>query len=473
MSNLFKQNSNIRDYKQVLEEVQDYLSSTYPSAFDEDNDRQKAQIKLYITKFLEEKKIAVKNLATEQLVDKLYFEMKEASFLTIYLESKDVEEINVNSWKDIKVNMADGRKITLEERFNSPQHAFDVIRRLLRTSGAILDDESPMVRGHLRDNIRITAYAPPIIDAKIGVVASIRIINPQRLSKEDFVLKGTATSEMLDQLSLLIRYGVSICIGGSTGSGKTTTLSWLLETVPHNKRIFTIEVENREFNLIVEGAGGQVLTDVVHTVTRRSDDPNRVVDTEKLLEFGLTTNPDVICVGEMKSSEAYAAQEAARTGHAVITTTHTNSCEAAYPRMRTLCKQKYDLNDKTLDEMVSEAFPIIVFQKQLEDSSRKIMEITECEILPSGERKLRTLWRYDVVENKVVNGKIEIIGRFERVETISEKMQKRLIQNGMPYAILEQYFLEGGSTDDSFTHSISSSRNRELPAPKLVAGGNG
>lgn len=472
MSNLFKQNLNIRDYKLVLDDVQEYISTTYATSFDDDDDRQKEQIKLYITKFIEEKNLGVNNLSKEQLVDKLYYEMKEASFLTQYLDSKDMEEININSWDDIKVNMADGRKITLDEHFNSPQHALDVIKRLLRPSGAILDDESPMVRGHLRNNIRITAYAPPVVDAKVGVSASIRIVNPQHLCKEDFVKKGTATPEMLDQLSLLLRYGISICIGGSTGSGKTTTLSWLLESVRRYKRIFTIEVENREFDLVEKNEQGQTMTNVVHTVTRRSDNPKRVIDVEKLLEYGLTTNPDIIGIGEMKSSEAYGAQEAARTGHAVITTTHTNSCEAAYPRMRTLCKQKYDLNDKTLDEMVAEAFPIVVFQKELEDHSRKIMEITECEILPSGERKLHTLWRYNVEENKVIDGKTIIKGHFERVKPISERMKKRLIQNGMSKVILDR-FLEGEFSDDVIAHCVPGLSGREFFTPKAVAGGNG
>ena len=41
----------------------------------------------------------------------------------------------------------------------------------------------------------------------------------------------------------------------------------------------------------------------------------------------------IICVGEMRSSEAYTAQESARTGHTVLTTIHSNSCgmEAAIP----------------------------------------------------------------------------------------------------------------------------------------------
>lgn len=81
------------------------------------------------------------------------------------------------------------------------------------------------------------------------------------------------------------------------------------------------------------------------------------------MEFALTCNPDIVCVGEMKSAEAFAAQEAARTGHAVITTTHANSCKATYYRMVTLCTQKYDMGDKTLYNLVTEAFPIVLFVK--------------------------------------------------------------------------------------------------------------
>lgn len=67
----------------------------------------------------------------------------------------------------------------------------------------------------------------------------------------------------------------------------------------------------REFDLVKEDAEGNVLNNVVHTVTRFSDDPKQNYDQERLLEFALTCDPDVVCVGEMKSAEAFAAQEAA------------------------------------------------------------------------------------------------------------------------------------------------------------------
>jgi len=62
---------------------------------------------------------------------------------------------------------------------------------------------------------------------------------------------------------------------------------------------------------------------------RYSEDTKQNIDQEQLLEFALTANLDVICVSEMKSAETFVAQEAERTGHAAITTTHVNSCEVS------------------------------------------------------------------------------------------------------------------------------------------------
>ena len=49
--------------------------------------------------------------------------------------------------------------VPTKERFQTPQHAVDVIRRLLHKSGMILDNSQPGVVGHLSNKIRITVLA--------------------------------------------------------------------------------------------------------------------------------------------------------------------------------------------------------------------------------------------------------------------------------------------------------------------------
>lgn len=341
----FTPESESKDFSSVLQDVQEYISGKYSTLItDGVGADTKEQIKRYISKYVQDRRIAVRDLSGEQLVDALYTEMAEFGFLTKYIFGSGIEEININSWRDIEVLYSSGQMVKLEEHFDSPDHAINVIRRMLHVSGMVLDNASPAVLGHLSKNIRIAVLKTPLVDEDVGVCASIRIVNPQNMQKEDFVRGGTATGPMLDFLSACLRYGVSVCVAGATGSGKTTVAGWLLTTIPDNKRIFTIENGSRELDLVRE-KNGRVTNSVIHTITRESENAKQSVDQDMLLDMALRYHPDIICVGEMRSAEAYAAQEAARTGHGVLTTIHSNSSQATWRRMVTLCKRKHEMAD--------------------------------------------------------------------------------------------------------------------------------
>ncbi len=434
--NLFFSPQAEKDFQTVLKDVQEYISSKYSMLIlDDNNDEVKEQIKRYISKYVMDYRIQVRGMNESELIDALYTEMAEFSFLTKYIFGAGVEEININSWRDIEVQHANGTCEKLTEHFESPEHAVNVVRRMLHVSGMVLDNASPAVLGHLSKNIRIAVLKTPLVDEDVGVAASIRIVNPQSLTKEDFVKGGTATEEELDFLSECLRYGISICVAGATSSGKTTITGWLLGTIPDSKRIFTIENGSRELDLVRE-RDGAVRNSVIHTITRASENEKQNIDQDALLDMALRFNPEIICVGEMRSYEAYTAQEAARTGHTVLTTIHSNSCESTYRRMCTLCKRKYDIKDETLLSLVTEAFPIIVFAKQLENKKRKIMEIMECEIGHDGTMNYRTLFHFHIKENRMEGSKFVIKGEHEKVNNVSESLKKRLLENGMPKEVL-------------------------------------
>lgn len=361
------------------------------------------------------------------------------------ITSKDYLSL-FNQWKDVKITYSSGEILPAKEHFNSPGHAVDVIRRLLHKSGMIFDNAQTIVVGHLNNKVRITVMGDGVIDRDKGLAASIRIVNPRKLTMKQFVDYGTATEEMMELLSQCYSHGVSMCITGATSSGKTTLMSWILSQVPYHKRIVTIEQGCREFDLTVCDEAGDVLNNVVHLVTRTSDDPRQNIDLIKLLETTLTINPDCIAVAEMKGGESMQAINAANTGHSVITTIHANSCEDTYYRMVTLCKQEQPgMDDDTLQSLATKAFPIVAFAKRLEDNSRRMMEITECETLPNGDRRVRTLYRFHITDSLIEDGRTKIIGQYEKVENLSEGLQKRLRENGLPQSVLDR-MLKGGET---------------------------
>ena len=399
-----------------------------------------------IVPYLQENRIAVDGMTASELVDALYTEMAEYGFLTKYIFADGIEEIDINSWRDIEIQYSDGHTAKLEEHFDSPEHAANVIRRMLQNSGKVLDNASPIITSRLAKNIRISVIKTPVLDEDAGVAASIRIVNPRNLSKADFVQSGTATEEMLDFLSACLRYGVSICVAGATSSGKTTVAGWLLSTIPDRKRIFTIEDGSRELQLIRE-RDGMVTNSVVHTQTRDSENERQRIDQIALLDIALRFNPDIICVGEMRGPEANAAQEAARVGIAVLTTIHSNSSEGTYRRMVSLCKRAVDTPDDTLMGYVTEAYPIVVYCRQLENKQRRITNISECEILPDGSRRLHKLYEYHITDNHLEDNRFIIEGEHRKCEEISESLRRRFIENGMPLGELAQ-FVQGKEEDE-------------------------
>ena len=391
--------------------------------------------------YIVKRKYALDGLSTKELCSKLYEDMAGYSFLKKWIYKPGVEEVNINAYNDIEVIESSGRSIKIPDKFSSPQHAIDVIRRMLNACGMVIDDTMPSIVGFLDKNIRISVDKTPIVDADVGVNASIRIVNQQTVSEEKLLNSGSATAEMLHFLTACIRYGVSVCIAGSTGSGKTTIMAWLLSNVPNNRRLITIEEGSREFDLIKRDAQGNILNSVVHLLTRPSANPALNINQDFLLERVLRKHPDVIGVGEMRSAaESLSAAESSRTGHTVCTTIHSNSCNSTYRRMMTLAKRKYNMDDSILMQIMVEAYPIIVFTKQLEDRSRKIMEIIEGEDYRDGRLIAHSLYKYEVEDNVTDDrGETRVVGHHKKIGLISDSLKKRLLDNGISNKELEEF----------------------------------
>lgn len=432
-------------YEKVLEDVQRYFSENHASTIAEAGEgntlRAAAILKELMIQYLVKRKYAINGFTTEELCARLYEDMAGYSFLKKWIYRPGVEEVNINAYNDIEVIMNSGRSVKIPDKFSSPQHAIDVIRRMLNACGMVIDDTMPSVIGFLDKNIRISVDKTPIVDPDVGINASIRIVNQQTVSEQKLLDSGSATAEMLHFLTACIRYGVSVCIAGSTGSGKTTIMAWLLSNVPNNRRLITIEEGSREFDLIKRDENGNILNSVVHLLTRPHENPSMNINQDFLLERVLRKHPDVIGVGEMRSAaESLSTAESSRTGHTVCTTIHSNSCDSTYRRMMTLAKRKYNMDDSILMQIMVEAYPVVVFTKQLEDRSRKIMEIIEGEDYQDGHLLYRSLYKYEVIDNVTdANGEIHVIGHHNRSGQISDTLKKRLLDNGISHKELEEF----------------------------------
>ncbi len=411
-------------YEAVLEQVRTDISKDHAETLARSVTEKSASeaVKRLIGEYVTAHQLRVGGMSAQALADRLYGDMAGFGFLDKYISDPDIEEINGNSWRDIEIVTRSGWH-KAPERFLSPQHAEDTLRKMVRLGGLVLDGTNPIVDSYITQGVRISAMIPPITDRRSGAVFSIRRQRMARITKQQLVEWRTAAPEMLDFLTLCINYGVSVGLAGKTGSGKTTDISYLLGAADTNKRIYTIE-ETRELDLFSTDDQGNAQNRVIHTCIRPSDLPNADVDMNDLLRKAMRFSPDIIAVAEMRGAEAMTAQEAARTGHVVVTSLHANSARKAYGRILSMCQMSgTNISTNILMGFVAEAFPIMVFKRQFPDGTRRIMEIVEATGVRDGVVQAHTLYRFEAET-----------GKFMQVGGVSGGLADTLLENGASVA---------------------------------------
>ncbi len=390
-------------YETLLEQVRAEISKDHAETLAHSITEKDAAeaVKRLIGEYVTANQLHIGGLSMQQLADRLYGDMAGFGFLDKYITDPEIEEINGNSWRDIEIVTRSGwRKVP--EHFLSPRHAEDTLRKMVRLGGLVLDGTNPIVDSYITEGIRVSAMIPPVADRRSGIVFSIRRQRMARVTKEQLVEWHTATPEMLDFLTLCVNHGVSVGFAGKTGSGKTTDIAFLLNAVDKDKRIYTIE-ETRELDLLSEDKDGKSQNRIIHTCTRPSDLANADIDMNDLLRKAMRFSPDIIAVAEMRGAEAMVAQEAARTGHAVVTSLHANSARKAYSRILSMCQMSStNISTAVLLSFVVEAFPVMVFKRQFPDGTRRIMEIVEATGIKNGVVQANTLFRFEAETSEYV-----------------------------------------------------------------------
>ncbi|MBR2895055.1 MAG: CpaF family protein [Oscillospiraceae bacterium] len=428
--------TNAADYQTVLESVRSSIAQHHAEELGAAlNDPTASQtLKTLILRYTTECMAGI-DYDREALVERIHQDMAGLGILTKYLQDPTVEEININAYNFLEVVRSTGTNYLYDNQaFSSPQAALDIVKRMVRMGGKLVDAQTPRVDSYIGSSTRISATIPPLVSPECGVTASIRKQNKSRITREMIIGAGTATAEMLDFLSLCLCNHTSIGIAGSTGSGKSTLETFLINEYivlneDHNNRIVTIE-DTQELNLIRHDLENDRPARVVSMFTQEAPVPVTMFD---LTKDALRYHPQLIVPAEVRDGAVYQAMSAGRTGHTILTSFHADSARDGYRRLVSLCHMA-DVNqtDDTLLADCISAWPVIVFVKQLKDKTRKIMEIFEATGHHNGIVTGRTLYRY-VVEDTLRDGRgnvTKVIGHHERVGCISPALFSHMRENG-------------------------------------------
>ncbi|WP_455481901.1 P-type DNA transfer ATPase VirB11 [Bartonella sp. B35(2025)] len=134
---------------------------------------------------------------------------------------------------------------------------------------------------------------------------------------------------IIEFLEKCVLHKRNIIIAGKTGSGKTTFARSLIEKVPTEERIITIEDVHELF-----------LPNHPNHVHMLYGDSAGRVSADECLDACMRQSPDRIFLAELRGNEAWEYLNSLNTGHpGSITTTHANSALQTFERCATLIKR--------------------------------------------------------------------------------------------------------------------------------------
>jgi type II secretory ATPase GspE/PulE/Tfp pilus assembly ATPase PilB-like protein len=321
----------------------------------------------------------------------------------------------------------------LQEKLTIPRELHDaLISRIKILSGMKIDEKRVPQDGrfNFRSEIEEVDLRVSSLPTSTGEKIVMRLLKKTGGIPElaQLGLRGSAFRNLQD--AILKPHGI-VLITGPTGSGKTTTLYSIIQTINTPKvNIVTLE-DPVEYKI---SGVNQVQVNTGAGLTFASG-----------LRSFLRQDPNIILVGEIRDSEtADLAIQASLTGHLVFATLHTNDAAGALPRLLDMGAEPY---------LLASSMTAIIAQRVV----RKIHE--ECKTSYTPDQKvmdqmkatLGTLWpknQKDVLykgkgdANCGNSGYYGRLGIFE-VLPVTEKISKLILERATSDAINDLAKQEG------------------------------
>ena len=240
------------------------------------------------------------------------------------LEDPEVSEIMINGPRNVWVE----RRGKLVSHGAPRLDAAALVRAAIHIARPLgLDPtRSPLVDARLEDGSRVAICVPP---ASPSIAITVRRFGNRSFSPDDLVRLGSLPQKVLNAARKVLQGRQNILVSGGTGSGKTTLLNALIELLPDDERIVSIE-DTLELRID--------RSNCVRFEARGIDSGS--VTVRDLVRHALRHRPDHIVVGEVRGGEAADLLQALNTGHGgSLTTIHANNAESALSRLASCAMQ--------------------------------------------------------------------------------------------------------------------------------------
>lgn len=304
------------------------------------------------------------------------------------LDRDGVSEVSINrpfeAWVEVKGDM-----VREELPSFDLSHLKSLARLVAQATEQRLSEEEPLLSATLPNGYRIQIVFPPSCEQG-SVVISIRKPSSIKWSLDDYekmgIFNNTAIKEEEDKNDLVLAkllklnrikdflqravlYKKNIIISGGTSTGKTTFTNAMIQAIPHEERLITVE-DAREIDLSFH-------PNRVHLLSSKGGQGRSKVLTQELIEACLRLRPERIIVGELRGSEAFSFLRAINTGHpGSISTLHADTPKMALEQLKMMAMQAgLGMSPAEISSYIKNVIDIVVQLKRGEKGRRYVSEI--------------------------------------------------------------------------------------------------
>lgn len=265
-----------------------------------------------------------------------------------YLDQDDVTELCINQPGGLFLETFTGWERITDSTITEPW--LDGFAKASATyADQTIGETSPILSAHMPSGERLQIIVPPAAGAisvtirkpsdqlltlsqlaetgTFDPLAEIqRTVDPTLAARDVFALDGP-----ISLIQHAIQNRLNIIIAGATGSGKTTLSKAMIQAIPLDERLITIE-DARELEFAHQNA--------VRLYYSRDGSGVSAVTAHELLVACLRMKPDRILLAELRDDEAYTYLRNVNSGHpGSITTVHANTPPMALEQIMLMIKQ--------------------------------------------------------------------------------------------------------------------------------------
>ncbi|MBI2550051.1 type II/IV secretion system ATPase subunit [Candidatus Woesearchaeota archaeon] len=309
--------------------------------------------------------------------------------------------------------------------FSDMKRLTDFVEKLAQKTGRYVSFAKPLLDGTLPDGSRVNATYTSDVTTH-GPTFTIRKFTKDPLTPVHLLGYKTASPEIFGFFWLAIEHKFNIMAIGETASGKTTLLNSILQFVPPEARIVSIE-DTRELNLAHDNwipAVARVGFGIPNLLGKQYGE----ISLFDLLRETFRQNPDYVVVGEVRGKETYVLFQGMASGHPSFSTFHAASVETLVRRLET--------PPINLPASLVDSLDIVCSVIHIKDQRRNMRRVKDVKEIIEVKQQVgtidsNTLFEWNQIEDKFVyNGNSHIMAIISKrtgitIKELEEEIRRR------------------------------------------------